>query len=564
MQKYSDTILNNQGRPVAGAIVKVTTYPGNNAATIYATDGGPAVPFVLSGLDGRFSFYAADGHYNLLIAGIGIAPITITDIVLNDPNDDAQSVATVINFGAKGDGVTDDTAAIQRALDYMGTTGGGTVLLSKAGRYRITSGLKLPSFVTLEGVSPVFYPYNDTALASSLILDFPDVNQWAIEPKTTSGGSVVPYNMLLNAGLPSGATYNCGVRNLLLSAKNTIPYGAIRMHGCPGALVENVGIVGTATGLLVNECYGARFNAHTLTRHYGVIAWGEVNACSFDVYCTRDGGAGTVPGAYQFPPMATLSASMVGLGLSTNAHATRAFGFVIGSDAGQTSCTNDIAVTSEFFNGGIFMHYSKATNFARMHIEGRAGEVSFGIVAVASNFVASAVHPFMSGTGTLTDFGGQLKADLAVTGVLSYAAWGAAPPLDGDSFVTVRGVQQAGAGIPTSLNIACVSDTSYWNAPTLGSSWANAGAPNAVAGYRKNGRTGLVELKGYITGGTIGGTAFVLPPGFRPQEKRNIISLSSPNLGYLIVLATGEVIPAAPTSSANGISLDNISFAAEQ
>lgn len=88
MERYTNTILNKQGKPVAGAVVTVTTYPGNEPATIYATDGGQVVKSVTTDLNGRFYFYAADGHYNLSISGRQIDPFTITDIVLNDPSDD--------------------------------------------------------------------------------------------------------------------------------------------------------------------------------------------------------------------------------------------------------------------------------------------------------------------------------------------------------------------------------------------------------------------------------------------------------------------------------------------
>jgi len=52
------------------------------------------------------------------------------------------------DFGAKGDGVADDTAAIQKALDSL--TGGGVVNLP-AGAYRITDSLKVPQGATLLG-----------------------------------------------------------------------------------------------------------------------------------------------------------------------------------------------------------------------------------------------------------------------------------------------------------------------------------------------------------------------------------------------------------------------------
>src|SRR5262245_49306890 len=46
-------------------------------------------------------------------------------------------------YGAKGDGITDDTAAFQRALTELGTAGHGNVLWIPAGTYKITSQLTL-------------------------------------------------------------------------------------------------------------------------------------------------------------------------------------------------------------------------------------------------------------------------------------------------------------------------------------------------------------------------------------------------------------------------------------
>jgi parallel beta-helix repeat protein len=65
----------------------------------------------------------------------------------------AGGVYNVLAYGAAGNGSTDDTAAIQDALDAADSAGGGVVLLPK-GTYRITSALDIPSYVTLRGVGP--------------------------------------------------------------------------------------------------------------------------------------------------------------------------------------------------------------------------------------------------------------------------------------------------------------------------------------------------------------------------------------------------------------------------
>jgi hypothetical protein len=68
--------------------------------------------------------------------------------------------------GAKGDGTTDDTVAIQKALDETGASG-GKVLLSSA-RYLIAGSLRIPTGVTLQGVSEA--PVWSEPLKGSIIL----------------------------------------------------------------------------------------------------------------------------------------------------------------------------------------------------------------------------------------------------------------------------------------------------------------------------------------------------------------------------------------------------------
>jgi parallel beta-helix repeat protein len=61
----------------------------------------------------------------------------------------------VRDYGATGDGVTDDRASIQEAIDAASAAGGGIVFF-QAGTYLIEAQLTVPSFVTLRGVGGVF------------------------------------------------------------------------------------------------------------------------------------------------------------------------------------------------------------------------------------------------------------------------------------------------------------------------------------------------------------------------------------------------------------------------
>ena len=56
-------------------------------------------------------------------------------------------------FGAVGDGTTDDTTALQAAIDAASAAGGGTVFLS-AGFYKITTALSVTSNVSFLGAGP--------------------------------------------------------------------------------------------------------------------------------------------------------------------------------------------------------------------------------------------------------------------------------------------------------------------------------------------------------------------------------------------------------------------------
>lgn len=68
-------------------------------------------------------------------------------------------------YGAKGDGIADDTAAIQNAINACSAAGGGTVYIPR-GTYRITSALTLANKIALQGEGDIvttIYQTNTTA-----------------------------------------------------------------------------------------------------------------------------------------------------------------------------------------------------------------------------------------------------------------------------------------------------------------------------------------------------------------------------------------------------------------
>lgn len=101
MQKYQDSIIDVRGRKVAGVSITVTTYPAGAAATVYSANGiTPIVQPIVSDSLGRFSFYAADGRYQLSLSGAGISPLTITDVLLEDPADGGANITLPLGAAA--------------------------------------------------------------------------------------------------------------------------------------------------------------------------------------------------------------------------------------------------------------------------------------------------------------------------------------------------------------------------------------------------------------------------------------------------------------------------------
>lgn len=95
MQKYVNSVADSTGAPVANASVQVNNYPAGNAATIYSDNGiTPATNPLTTDTNGSFSFYAADGRYQLVISGSNIQTQTVNDILLVDvlPSDLSTSL----------------------------------------------------------------------------------------------------------------------------------------------------------------------------------------------------------------------------------------------------------------------------------------------------------------------------------------------------------------------------------------------------------------------------------------------------------------------------------------
>lgn len=175
MQHYIDVVQDRSGNVIGGAIVLITDNSTGLPVTVYSDAGGSIVlPTVTTDVNGTFSFYVGQGRYNFVVTKNGTTLKTVNDVDIPDDYPTAMSlsdaqngtsttaqtisasvlhnsfltptgstlvgtiqsgtgavtrtvasklndVISVKDFGAVGDGVTDDGAALNLALNYIRT-----------------------------------------------------------------------------------------------------------------------------------------------------------------------------------------------------------------------------------------------------------------------------------------------------------------------------------------------------------------------------------------------------------------------------------------------------------
>jgi len=197
----------------------------------------------------------------------------------------------VRDFGAKGDGKTDDTAAIQKAIDAAHAAGGGVVYLPR-GDYLVKTRLTVKDHVTLMGVFHA--PTARTQMKGSTLL--------AVD--ATGGLEGQPFITLLANGTLKGLTIfypeqsdttpkpypwtvrgigdNCSIVDVLM----TNPYAAVDFGTFPAGRHYIDGLYAQALyrGVFVDKCFdvGRISNVHLWPFWTGsLMKWTEANGEAF-------------------------------------------------------------------------------------------------------------------------------------------------------------------------------------------------------------------------------------------------------------------------------------------
>lgn len=86
-----------------------------------------------------------------------------------------------------------------------------------------------------------------------------------------------------------------------------------------------------------------------------------------------------------------------------------------------------------------------------------------------------------------------------------------------------------------------------WITPTFLNSWVSDAT--RITRYRKR-SDGVIEIKGWVSGGTVGQPMFTLPDGYRPPVTRGFVVWADAGYGRLYITNTGDVIPFNPATTA--------------
>jgi hypothetical protein len=143
------------------------------------------------------------------------------------------------------------------------------------------------------------------------------------------------------------------------------------------------------------------------------------------------------------------------------------------------------------------------------------------------------------------------------------------PKLDGyDKPMLIGTVDQAAIFKPKirspfkMLVAAMMKAVQIWVTPVLQNGWLVYDVANFTSpGYYRD-FMGRCHLRGLVKSGTLPGTIFTLPAGYRPTKTHIFATISNDLLGQIRVQADGQVV--ATGGSNTWISLDGVSFRAEQ
>ena len=313
------------GAALGGAEVWVFNAGTQNPTTLSDLAGASLSNPFYARADGLVAFQAALGTYDIQVQLGGYTAPLIQGQLLFSLADIAGAgfAVSVQQFNARGDGVTDDTAALQAAIHAVSAAvvssnvqGGGVVRIPRGWMLRTTSPLYLEKGVVLQGemgVGAFFADFTPGQITGSgIFADFDFSAGGAIEAVgfvAATGQRISPSTYIKGADVDAG-TYThhsgTGLRDLFIYTDHATAFCPVRFVGAPQWTLDNVYIHGFWHGPIANASWvGSVPRLFSRSLYSGLIVDQDCNGCSFgSLYLSGDlAGAvsGQVPAGRQFP-----------------------------------------------------------------------------------------------------------------------------------------------------------------------------------------------------------------------------------------------------------------------
>lgn len=471
------------------------------------------------------------------VIGVAAVPLVTNGVTVQDAPSDIRQFVSVRDFGAVGDGSTDDTAAIQTAISAMVDSGG--TLYFPPGKYRVVDTLYLDQGTkSVQGLVLLGAGAGDSEFdeGSSIYFDGVGGNSVAVLQTGSNDfvGNIIQ-NLTIDANEAAGICLYLNAWGVSTQLNKQWTFNNVNFFRATTATV----FIGDATPV----GGGYTSSPMDLDAHLNVF-----NRCAFYSGLTT---------AYH-----------VVLNVANNCYQTTFNDCTVeGNNAGlvaflyQKSASQTIV--KNLFAGAIYQELGTEVSVfwvaeGNITVNGCASEeprIMYRSAGAYSNQYASLEDVVVNASSNRPDNGLPWKsivdtntAPLSLTDCYFYTN------------TYSRIVETSSPRIQTSN--AFVGDANVtgeapwvWHFPTLAAGWADKGTGYPVARYRLA-NDGYVELGGLVVGGT--GTIFTLPAGYRPPARVDLPVYANGAFGS-VVIDTGGVV-ALNVGSATDVSLESLRF----
>lgn len=476
------------------------------------------------------------------------------------------------DFGGVGDGVTDDTVAIQRAIDAASAAGGGKeVYLPNL--YKVSSTLSINTAgITFRGKN-----WQSTTItcsnASIKILNVTGANftfdniaigYSGVTPTTTAATAIAITGS--NPSLTNFVVFNSGVGVSLSNAFVAHLMNFQILTFSQAGLFFNNWVDAYFSNFVLQASVGAQYgqlgciyanntqaisasNADILSGQHAINMTGSAYCLFTNIYCDSTISDACFLSTSSFNMFANCWFS--GGRFVTNGSGVS---LVSGSFASFTNCVmynngGHGAFVAAAFTGATFDSCQVNSNC----VTGTAGTYhGIAIDAGCSDFIIK---------GCIirnTIPAGQQGAGIFINGGAS------------DRFIITNNILTG--NLTNTIVMSNVSGTNYvaddsnigWKKPyilitSFANSWVNFGSILTPVGYIKD-SNGFVHIQGTLKSGTIGQAAFTLPVGYRPTASCSFPVIANGLFGWINIDANGVVVMSNGSNVSMG--LDGISFKA--